>query len=138
MDYNIKTFFGIIFFYFNKYFSILIIKYLTPVHLIFSFPVYYFVQKVVLIINTLIIEKTFFSASRINYIQVKFILDILGDILSSFGFLVYLEIIELNFCKLNYNLRRKISDRASIEKYGYLGIEDEDEEGDEKELKSVN
>ena len=134
----LKTFFGIIFFYFNKYFSILIIKYLTPVHLIFSFPVYYFVQKVVLIINTLIIEKTFFSASRINYIQVKFILDILGDILSSFGFLVYLEIIELNFCKLNYNLRRKISDRASIEKYGYLGIEDEDEEGDEKELKSVN
>ena len=52
--------------------------------------------------------------------------------------MVYLEIIELNFCKLNYNLRRKISDRASIEKYGYLGIEDEDEEGDEKELKSVN
>ena len=136
----LKTFFGIICFYFNKYFSILIIKYLTPVHLIFSFPVYYFVQKVVLIINTLIQEKTFFSASRIKYIKYKFSLDVLGDILSSFGFLVYLEIIELNFCELNYNLRRKISDRASIEKYGYLGIEDEDEieKENEKELKSVN
>ena len=137
----LKTIFGIICFYFNKYFSMLIIKYFTPVHLIFSFPVYYFTQKIVLIINTLIGEKTFFSANRINFIEAKFSLDFLGDILSSVGFLVYLEIIELNFCELNYNLRRKISDRASIEKYGYLGIDDDDEDEiekeKEKELKNI-
>ena len=55
--------------------------------------------------------------------------------------MVYLEIIELNFYDLNYNLRRKISDRASLEKYGYLGIDDDDEyeneKEKEKELKNV-
>ena len=53
--------------------------------------------------------------------------------------MIYLEIIELNFCKLNYNLRRIISDRADDEKYGYLGIEDEDEIENEmeKEMKIV-
>ena len=114
----------------------LIIKYFTPVHLIFSFPVYYFTQKIILIINTLIQEKAFFSVNRINYIEAKFSLDILGDILSSFGFLIYLEIIELNFCKLNHNLRRKISERADDEKYMSLGIEDKVE--NEKEMKIAN
>jgi len=135
----LKTVLGIICFYFNKYFSILIIKNFTPVHLIFSFPVYYLIQKIILIINTLIKEHSFFSKNRINYIEAKFSLDVSGDILSSIGFLIYLEIIELNFCKLNYNLRRIISDRADDEKYGYLGIEDEDEIENEmeKEMKIV-
>jgi len=121
----LKTVLGIIFFYFNKYFSILIIKNFTPVHLIFSFPVYYLIQKIILIVNTEVQEESFFSKNRINYIKYKFSLDVSGDIFSSIGFLIYLEIIELNFCKLNYNLRRKISERADDEKYGYLGIEDE-------------
>ena len=121
----LKTVLRIICFYFNKYFSILIIKNLTPIHLIFSFPVYYLIQKIILIVNTLIQDKSFISINRINFIEYKFGLDVSGDIFSSIGFLIYLEIIELNFCKLNYNLRRKISDRADDEKYGYLGIEDE-------------
>ena len=136
----IKTIFGIICFYFNKYFSMLTIKYFTPIHLIFSFPVYYFTQKIVLIINTLIQEQSFFSANRINFIEAKFSLDILGDILSSIGFLIYLEIIELNFCGLNYYLRRKMPEKAYFEEYGYLEIEDdvkdenENEKKDEKEM----
>ena len=123
----LRTVFGSIFFYFNKYFSILIIKYLTPVHLIFSIPVYYFFLKMVLMVNTLIRDGSFFSENRIKYIGYKLILDSLGDILSTIGFLIYLEIIELNFCGLNYYLRRKISERADDEKYENLGIEKEDE-----------
>ena len=143
----LRTVFGSIFFYFNKYFSMLIIKYLTPVHLIFSIPVYYFFLKMVLMINTLIRDGSFFSENRIKYIEYKFIFDSLGDILSTIGFLIYLEIIELNFCKLNYYLRRKISERADDDKYGNLGIEDdEDEDGgegeiekeDDKEMNNVN
>ena len=129
----LKTFFGIICFYINKYFSMLIIKNFTPVHLILCFPVYYITQKIILIINTLVREKKFFSVNRINYIEAKFLLDILGDILSSLGFLVYLEIIELNFCGLNYNLKGKISERADEEKFEkyILGNEDEEENEDE-------
>ena len=136
----LKAIIGIICFYFNIYFSILIIKNFTPVHLIFTFPVYYFIKKIVLIINTLIQEKTVFSANRINYIEAKFILDTSGDILSTIGFLIYLEIIELNFCGLNFYLRRKISERADIEKYENLGIGEEEENlgvENEDEMKNV-
>ena len=36
----------------------------------------------------------------------KFIFDFSGNFISIFGFLIYLEIIELGFCKLNYDLRK--------------------------------
>ena len=108
----------IVFFFFNKYFSILIIKFFTPVHLIISFPVYYLILKIILIINTVIRVKghTFFDDTKeLNFKTAKFLLDISGDITSILGFLVYLEILELNFCKFNYNLRNNIISRAELE-----------------------
>ena len=130
----IKIIFEINCFYFNKYYSILIIKYLTPVHLIISFPVYYLCQKITLFTNTLIRKGEFFySDKKINYIEAKFSLDISGDILSIIGFLIYLEIIELNFCNLDFNLRKSIINRANSEinillenDKNYLLKEDED------------
>ena len=41
--------FATLFFFAQKYFSIKIIEHFNPIHLIFSFPVYYFIQKIVLI-----------------------------------------------------------------------------------------
>ena len=105
----------IIFFFFNKYFSILIIKFFTPVHLILSVSVYYIFQKIVLIISTLIIDGNFFNKNNFKYRTEKFIFDISGDIISLFGLFIYLEILQLNFCKLNYNLRKTIIDRGSRE-----------------------
>ena len=136
----LKTIFGSIFFSFNRYFSILIIKNFTPVHLIFTFPLYFLILKIFLIIFTLIKEQSFFSNNRMHFIEWKFSLDFLEEILSSIGFLVYLEIIELNFCKLNYNLKRNISDRGDEEKYGYIGIgdEDPDEDKDKKDKEMEN
>ena len=58
-------------------------------------------------INTLCREKKFFVNNSV-YILSKFILDITGDIFSIFGLMIYLEIIELNFCGLDYNTRRTI------------------------------
>ena len=107
-----KTIIATLSFFANKYFSIKIVEHFTPTHLIFSFPVYFFIQKLVLIISTSIKEQSFFSKDHINLIEYKFTSDFLGDILSIIGFLVYLEIIELNFCNLDYNLRRNIMKRA--------------------------
>ena len=39
--------------------------------------------------------------------------DIYGDLLSILGFLIYLEIIELNCYNLNYNLKKNIIKRSS-------------------------
>ena len=107
-----KNIFASIFFFAQKYFSIKIIEHFNPIHLIFSFPVYYFVQKIILIITTYIKEHSFFGKNHINLIEYKFLVDTIGDILSIIGFLIYLEIIELNFCGLDYNLRRSIMKRA--------------------------
>ena len=69
-------------------------------------------------INTLIREKgkSFFTNDfDFNFRTEIFILDIIGDIGAFIGFLIYLEFIELNFCKLNYYLRKNIIKRSEHE-----------------------
>jgi hypothetical protein len=94
----------------HKYFYTLIIKDYTPIHVIFSFPAQFFIEKTFMVIYTAIfhIKLLLEGEEKIN----KFLLDISGDIASIIGFLIYLEIIELNFCKLNYNLKKNIISRG--------------------------
>ena len=49
---------------------------------------------------------------HVEYIEVKYSLNIIGDIISLIGFMIYLEIIELNFCDFNYNIRKSIAKRG--------------------------
>ena len=139
---------GSITFFFYKYYSMMIIKFLTPVHLIFSFPMYYFCEKLLLIINTFIFEKVLFI-NPINFIKHIFLCDIIGDILSFFGFLIYLEIIVFKCCGLNTNLRQKIIDRGKNESNDKLDIDssfntesDEDgiisQKGSTNEMQTIN
>ena len=104
-------FFGILTFFFYKYYYFLVIKLLTPVHIVFSYPIEYFLEKVILAITTVIISLIrnkntkflIFVDKSIDYNEIKFFLDFFGDIISIIGFLIYFEIIELNFDKFNYN-----------------------------------
>ena len=102
-------------------FALLIIKHLSPIHKIFSIPLFFFFQKLFMALNTLLREKQFFVDKNV-YIIWKFILDLSGDIFSIIGLMIYLEIIELNFCDFDYNTRRTISHRAMSEQ-----IEDDNE-----------
>ena len=97
---------GMATFFLNKFFYTLIIKRYTPIHVIFSFPIQFFIEKTFLLIFTSIffIDQLF---EKENQLQ-KFLLDESGDIASIFGFLIYLEMIELNFCGLDYNLKKNI------------------------------
>ena len=113
----IIIFCGMITFFFEKYFSILIIKYLTPVHLIFSIPIFYFFKKIALILYNLFINELYIHSS-IDYILIKFIVDGTAEFLSFFGFLIYLEIIELNCAKLDHNTKFNIMRRSFDESYG--------------------
>ena len=109
----------------HKFFSLLVIKYLTPVHLIFTFPIFYFFDKISLIINNLIIDKKLFKEDvTIDNKGAKFILDISGDLLSFIGFIIFLEIIELNFCSFNYDTKRNITGRSYDESYGISKVND--------------
>ena len=59
------------------------------------------------------------------------ILNFIGDIFGFIIILIYLEILELNFCGLNLNLRKKIIER---------GLEDlyEDDENEDENDNSLN
>ena len=142
---------GIITFFLNKYFSILVIKYLTPAHLIFSSPIFFYLQKMILMIINLIKNGKFSISSSINFIVYKFVLDISGDFFSFIGFLIYFEIIELNCGKYNYNTKKNIERRSYGESYGINNNsnnntlingeeeeEEEEEEGEREENENEN
>ena len=103
---------GIPCFILYKFFSLKIIQCMTPVHNIFSFPIFYIFNK-----SYLLILNYFFSNKKFWYLEVKFaeaklILDYSSDFFSIIGYLIYLEIIELHFCKFDYNIRRNIENRC--------------------------
>ena len=117
----------------------MIIKYYTPIHVIFSYPVQFFIEKTFLLIFTAIFfpDELFSKQNQLK----KFLLDESGDIASILGLLIYLEMIELNFCGLSYNLKKNIINRGRDEyknsmkinydiKEGNLYFIDDDEESE--------
>ena len=103
-------FFGMIFYYCSLYFDMLVINFLTPMHFMFSSLIYIFALELRELINNI------FEDSNKLQNHVRF-LNILAYIFSFIGFLIYLEIVELNFCKLNYNLRKYIKDRSDNDSF---------------------
>ena len=70
--------------------------------------------------------------------QIMTVFSYIFQIFEFFGLLVYLEIIKLNFCGLNYDLKKNIIER-SIDEYksnrsGEIGeIDEKDEQGEQGE-----
>jgi len=110
---------GIIFFYFSLYYEAFVIQSLTPAHFLFSSTVFLFCNELKELIKYIIIPADNSEMdSEISYqIQIS-ILNILAYIFSLIGFMIYLELIVLNFCDLNNNLCLTInntSNRDTIE-----------------------
>ena len=99
--------------------KVLIIKYLSPIHTISSSSIYYILAQIMLLIINKIINGRFFrlnSEGEIeNKIYIKYILDLSNDIFSFLSVMIYLELIELNFCGCDYNLRKNIIERSKYE-----------------------
>ena len=109
--------FGMVTHFFSQFFSLLIIKYLTPVHIIFSIPIKYIIEKTLMFLNNIIQTHKFFETED-KYKHKKFYLDIGGDFISVLGFLIYLELIILKFSKYDYNIKENIARRSFGESYG--------------------
>ena len=84
-------------------------------HVIFSVPIRFLLEKITSSIYTFCQEKKNIIATNDNYKIGKLILDSSGDIVSIFGFLIYLEIIELVCKKYNHDLRNSIMRRGNQE-----------------------
>ena len=89
-----------------------VVQYLTPIHQGFSLPIFYFLEKISLIYNVN-------SDEPMKYLHETFALDLTSDVAAIIGFLIYLEIIELNFCNLNNDLRKYIILRGKNESKKY-------------------
>jgi hypothetical protein len=124
---------GVLTFFFYKYFSILVIQNLTPVYLIFSNPIYFLLQKSIVLLYTYIKNDNFFEDDPIQFMIYKFCLDLSGDLFSIIGFLMYLEIIELKFGNYDYNLKVNIIKRGIVDSFGEkksINIEEEEKESE--------
>ena len=98
-------------FFFFKFYSIMIIKKLTPAHLIFSIPIAFFFQKIIGILYSLSNFK--FYITQYNIQKIKFRLDIIGDVITFIGLLIYLEMIVLHFWGFDYNIKVNIIRRGT-------------------------
>ena len=120
--------FGVITFFAFKYCYILTIKRYNPVYVLFTNPIVYFIEKLLLMINTLAKKKTLFlepeTQGKSFYKKVNFFLDIAGDISFIIGFLIYLEVIVINCYGLNHNVKDNIEHRG-IDNYRNIEFVDE-------------
>ena len=108
--------------YLIKLFSILIIKKLNQVYLICSTSIFYFFLRLLRIIFSLIFGET-------ESIYVK-LFELIAELFSIIGIIFYLELIEFNFCGLNYNLKKNITIRSIDESYlGTINNDDNESEG---------
>lgn len=129
---------GILTHFLSQYFSLIVIKYLTPIHIIFSIPIRYIMEKMFLVFHNIIFKKKFFKTKDI-YKRRKICLDVCGDLVSVLGFLIYLELIVLKFCKIDYNVKENIIRRSFGESYGINkkgNNANENEAGTEKSFES--
>ena len=107
--------FGFLTFFTNKYFTILIIKELSPIHVIFSVPILYIFQKSIAIFYTTLSEGKFYIVDN-KYKIKKFHLDMSGDTICIVGFLIYLEIFVITICNCDYYTKKEINRRCIYDK----------------------
>ena len=129
-------------FFFSKYFSLMTIKYLSPIHLMLANSLLYIFSFIIIIIILYIDNNLFNNALTLTLIILNFI----GDIFCLIFILIYLEILELNFCGLNLYLRKTIIERGLEDLYKSDEDEDEnendnptieDDDEDKKEEKKI-
>ncbi len=89
-------------------YSFLIIRYLNPIYILMSDNIYYEFRE----IFNLIIGK---GDTGEGGALTKFFITQISELLEFIGCIIYLEIIELRFCELNKDIKRKISERGEYE-----------------------
>ena len=98
-----KLFFNAI----NYFLSFTVLKFFNPEYLVCADSIFYFISKIICLIYYLVA----------NLLKNDFLFDFLSQIFSILGTVIYLELIELNFCDLNHNLKKNIELRAKNDIY---------------------
>ena len=90
-----------------------ILKNLYPEFYFFSIPIVQIFYQIYSAFSSKILNGYYFAEGE-NYKLpfIIFIINIVQNFLAIIGCLIYLEIIELNFCGFNFNLRKNIMKRS--------------------------
>ena len=109
---------------------------------------FFFFLKIFAYIKYYIYNQVEYDEERKYNTNIRILFYIGGfiDIIGIFGLLIYLEIIVLNFCGFNYNLRESITRRSiseyELDKIGKINNviegDGEEEEEEEKEIDENN
>ena len=99
----------------------ILIKYLDANNILISHDLYYFTKRLIIFILNKVDEK-YLTVTQFFLCQFMEIMYIIAN-------LIYIEIIELKFCGLDYDLKK------NIEKWGLVEVESEE---DSKSNKSGN
>ena len=91
---------------FKVFFDLLIIRDLNPFYILVKYKIYYLLIQIILLIVGNIPNKNFI---------LFYIVEISSDIICFFGFLIFLELIELRCLRLNYQLKKNIILRSEID-----------------------
>jgi hypothetical protein len=103
----------------SLYFDMLVIKNLTPMHFMFGSFIYVSLTNLTQIVIIKINENK--NKKEVDDYQPKIeLLNVLAYFCTFIGFMIYLEIIELNFCNFNFNLKKAIIKRGKNEDYTIL------------------
>ena len=92
--------------FFEMVCELLIIYYLHPIYILSRDNIYYFFMRII------------FMISKGNYFLLKnpnFYVSELADFLAILGYFIFLQLIELRFCRFDYDLNRNIIKRAKSE-----------------------
>ena len=122
--------------FFNKIFTIYIIKNLSPEYIICSNSIYYFITEIIDLCYILFSNYIAHDKEKKGF-QFYKLYGVIAEIFCFLGSLIYLELIELHFCQLDYNIKKNIKIRADKDIYGE-GLVDDESSAFEKYEKNEN
>jgi hypothetical protein len=113
-----------------NFFFLSILKNLSPEYYFFTGSIRDTLVKIIFLFHNKLFEGYYFTGEGRDYKLplTKFLLETIGNFLTFFGFLVYLEIIELNFWGLNFNLKKNIIKRSIEDSINEISSGDEQSE----------
>ena len=81
----------------SLFYSLIIIKFLSPEYFLIAYDIYFFVFHVLSLINAVIYDENI----RLKLFQ------LISEVGGLIGIMIYLELIEFKFCSLNRYLKKK-------------------------------
>ena len=122
--------------FFYKFCYMLTLKNFSPMHVLVNDTIYYLIIRIFLVINKFL-DILYDDENRDEYFDdAKVVIySVLNHIFAFFGYLVFVELVELKFCNCDYDLRKNIIKRSRVDSIG-SNILNEEENIQEEEAES--